>query len=621
MGGVLVVLALPALAPAATIRAVGVLGNSGQAGARLIRVGEFPYDAARSGVTIDGDSTLWVSGGDRVNRVGLDGRLVESFPLEPKSATVDSRTFAMLHGTLYFLGRLPGSKTALFSLPMKTGAAARPAPVKLPQRRRRNLPWCLAPQPLDGRLLLATEPKDAEGTVVYALDPGKPSLEPLFRLDATHPHGLAADTERRVVYVGANFGLFVGGITHSQVYAITCVRPDGTPLSDAFPVPCLKTPATPTQFRGVLSLAGGALWDTAWYGFIARLGLDARGDPGRIAEWHHELHYPTQILGVPGVEPPRPVDPLLIATPMPDAVYFATWQRGERRLRLVRRIGALPVIASLGLSPDGWVTVGTARSQLWWRWEARADAAPHKAQLHIALTPLVFHNGRAFAIAAQYNLGNRRKRPLMPTIFSPRPGGRNEARRVGDSPPMKEPVGLAVAPQPGENAAPLFVSDPATRQIWAAELWLPNLRTTGKGWKPITIEGTELKAPTDLAALADGRLLLAEGGRLLMLEPAGETYKMAWELARWGDGPGERFGPRLRMAIDGPWLLVSDTVRHRVVWLDWRRRAVLGQLGHTDAAGADPSHLASPTLVALRGTRALVADAGNQRVLKLVVEP
>jgi hypothetical protein len=75
------------------------------------------------------------------------------------------------------------------------------------------------------------------------------------------------------------------------------------------------------------------------------------------------------------------------------------------------------------------------------------------------------------------------------------------------------------------------------------------------------------------------------------------------------------------MALDGAWLLVSDTARHRLLWLDWRRRAVLGQLGHTDEAGADPSHLASPTLVALRGARALVADAGNQRVLKLTLRP
>ena len=141
-------LVLAAAADAATIRAVGVLGNSGEAGERLIRVGQFPLEHASSGVAIDGDSTLWVSGGDRIQRIGLDGRLVEAFGLEPKGATVDSRTFAVLGGTLYFLGRLGPREVALFGLPMTSGAVAKPLALKLPERKRGHLPYCLAPQPL-----------------------------------------------------------------------------------------------------------------------------------------------------------------------------------------------------------------------------------------------------------------------------------------------------------------------------------------------------------------------------------------------------------------------------------------------------------------------------------------
>ena len=61
--------------------------------------------------------------------------------------------------------------------------------------------------------------------------------------------------------------------------------------------------------------------------------------------------------------------------------------------------------------------------------------------------------------------------------------------------------------------------------------------------------------------------------------------------------------------------------RHRLLWVDWARREVLAQLGETDESGDDSRHLARPTLVSLRGTRAVVADSGNQRVLKLVLEP
>ena len=144
---------------------------------------------------------------------------------------------------------------------------------------------------------------------------------------------------------------------------------------------------------------------------------------------------------------------------------------------------------------------------------------------------------------------------------------------------------------------------------------------TRKGWKPITVEPGALAAPTDLAALADGRLLVAHRGAVVMIEPAGQAHKVAWKLDRWGDGAGQRFGQRLRLALAGAWMLVSDTDRHRVVWLDWTRRTMLGQLGHTDAAGDDATHLASPTFVALRGTRAAIVDQGNQRVLKVTLQP
>ena len=170
--------------------------------------------------------------------------------------------------------------------------------------------------------------------------------------------------------------------------------------------------------------------------------------------------------------------------------------------------------------------------------------------------------------------------------------------RVGEAPPMAEPVGLAVALQPGKHAAPLFVSDAATSRIWRTDLSLSSLTPTRKGWAPV-----------------------ADGGRIVMLEPTADGYRRAWSLDRWGDGAGERFGPRLRMAIDGPWMLVSDTARHRVVWLGWQQRTALGQLGHTDAPGSDATHLDAPTLVALRDTRAAIADSGNQRVIKATLVP
>jgi len=622
VAAILLVLALGVAANAATIRAIGVLGNSGEAGEGLVRVGGFPLDHCASGVAMDQDWTLWLSGGDAINRLGLDGRLIEQFPLEPAGASVDSRTFAVLDNTLYFLGRLPRRRVALFELPMRSGSRARPLPLSLPERKRGHVAYCLAPQPLAGRLVIAAEPKEAPQDIVgvYFLDPKARKLKQAFALRGSYPHGVAVDARRQVIYLGAHLGLFVGGQTHSNVYAITALRPDGTRVSEAFPVACPKTPAIPTQFRGVVSLAGGALWDTAWYGFLARLDLEGRGAPGRIVEWHHELDYPTQVLGLKN-DTSGGAAPLLIATPMPDAFYFVAWDRPKRRLEFIRRIGCLPTMSSVGLSDDGWVTVGTARAHLWWRWEDAADAPPRKAELHIPVTPLFFEGERAFALAAQYRLTRNRGKPPVPTVFTHRLGGRNEARRVQGASPLKQPVGLSVRVAPGKHSAALFVADAATKQVWRTDLWLANLQPNAKKWRPIRIEGDALEAPTDIAALTDGRLLVADGSRIVLLEPHGDRYRVAWQLDRWGDGPKQRFGQRLRFAVDGAWMLVSDTERHRLVWLDWAERKVLGQLGEADKAGDDPRHLSQPTLVALRASRAVVADAGNQRILKLALVP
>jgi len=639
-------LLLPALAHAATLRAVGVIGNSGVTGEGLLRVGSCPLENCASGAALDKDWTLWLSGGDAINRVGLDGHLVERFPLGPGGGIVDSRTFAVVEQKLFFFVRAKDGKAALFGLEMRKGARAAAVPAKLPERQNPHEAYCLAHQPLDGRLVLAVQPKaEGEGRIdVLLVDPATGDLRRAFSLKGEHPQGIAVDTQRSAIYVGGHFGLFVGGETHGSVFAITAVRPDGTPLSNAFPVPCTKTPALPTQFRGVISLADGALWESAWYGFLARLDLEGRGDPGRIVEWHHELHYPTQFLGLSSSPLPTggrgsgravglaeegtaqqelrpPLDPILIATPMPDAFYFAVWDRSEQSLRLVRRIGCLPFISSLGLSQDGWVTVGTARTQLWWRWDDAADAVPRQAELHIAITPASFHGDRFFALAAPYHLSQLRNQTALPTVFSPVVGDRNEAHRVGTAVPMKQPVGLSVQIAPGKSNGAVFVSDAATKQVWRADFWLPELKPTSDKWRPVRVEGDPLRSPTDIAALTDGRLLLADEGRLLLLEPNGDAFRVAWAFDHWGEAAHDRFGKSLRFALDGAWLLVSDTDRHRVLWFDWAERRFLGQWGETDKPGDDAHHANAPAQVALRGTRALVADSGNQRVLKLTLEP
>jgi hypothetical protein len=617
--GILLVLLLVGVAVGASIEPVGVLGNSGEAGATLVTVGKMPFDRCSTGVVLDRDMTLWVSGGDAINRVGLDGRLVERVAIEPAGSIVNSRTFALLNNTIYFLGVMPNGKVALFYLPIGRGSA-KACPVDLPERKRDYVPYCLSPQPFNGQIVLACELKDSQEPRigVYFISPPagegqQASIKMAFSVVGEYPQGVAVDEGRGIIYLGGYFGAFVGGETHQFAYAIAAFKPDGK-LVDGFPVHCTKTPAIPTQFRGVISLAGGALWDTAWYGFLSRLDLNGQGAPGRVVEWHHELGYPTQVLCIVEKDERQL---LAITTAMPDAIYIALWDSVEQRLSFVRRIGCLPIISSVGLSDDGWVTVGTERAQLWWRWEDAQDAPPRKAELHIAVTPGYFDGERFFSLAAQYRLDDLQRRSPVPTVFSRRVGDRNEAWRVGEPIPLKKPCGLSVQVKPGSPNATLFITDAETAQIWKTHFWLPELRPLEKQWQRVIVEGTSLKSPTDIVALTDGNLLVADSGRILLLKPEGEVYRVASEFSSWGEKEDMRLGEQLRMAVDGAWMLISDTKRHRLVWLDWHQWKFIGQFGVADVSGNDALHLCEPTFVALRGSRAVLADSGNQRILKL----
>lgn len=597
----------------------------------MVRVGPLPFDRCATGVAADADFTLWHSGGDRINRLSLDGRLITSFPIEPAGSVADSKNFCALGRKLYFLGHLPDGRWSLFVIEMAQAPGQKPQPARalpidLPKPRRAWIPPVLAGHPLGDSLVLVTEPEDLpDGQLgVYFVNPAQtgPPIR-AFAVEGLYPAGADVDSSRQAIYIGAMLRL--PGQDQPADYAIAAFTAHGV-LLDGFPVACTKTPAIPTQFRGVVSVAGGSLWETAWYGFLSRLTLTGAGAPGRIVEWHHELGYPAQVIDIAeaaGSDLPAAPDGLrllAITTAMPDALYLAHWHPSQQRLDLVRRLGCLPTIASLGLSHTGWVTIGTARAQLWWRWEDPGDAPPRKAELHIAVTPVHFHDDRFLALAAQYRLDDLDKRNPVPTIFSPRVGDRNEASRVGDPVPVKGIVGFGVYAPPGQPAGKVFIAD-ADGKIWRAPVWLPDLRPDFSAVEAVSLPPDGPRKPTDLVPLTDGRLLVADEGRVMLLEPDGEGYRVAATFSAWGQGPGERFGLRLRMAVDGPWMLVADTDRHRVVWLDWAEWRYLAEFGHADEPGDDAAHLDTPTLVALAGTRALVADTGNQRAVKLVLCP
>ncbi|MDD5706246.1 MAG: hypothetical protein PHR35_09990, partial [Kiritimatiellae bacterium] len=610
------ILVLVRAAGAVTLTADGVLGNSGGGGARLVRVATDSLHNTGSGVAVTPDMTLWYAGGDRINHLSPNGSLIEAFPLRPEGSRVEAGAFAVVQDRLHFLGRSPTGLLALFALPVD-GREAFAAPVtdRFPWSAERLL---IASSPLDGKLVALPAQPPGKELEVYLYDPASNAWTRAFGIPGRTPTGLAVDPQRRVLYVGGRL------FPNSDAFGITCVTPAGTVASPGFPVRCLKTSMTPVHYSGHVCLAGGALWELAWYGYLARLDLAANLAPGTIELWHNELGAIPQIVDM-GDSAGRSTDVLACAAAGNEALYIGHWEPSSRKLRWVRRIGCLPVISSLWITPEGWVSAGTSRCQAWWRFEDAADAPPRKPEMHVAVTPTAQRGSQCLAIAWLYGLPNRTDKPPVAAAFSWETTPFNEAQSVREPLPLAAPVGLALENPAGDGKGWLFVSDADTRKIWRTAVWRPSLRPDNAQWKPLKYVDSaveeEMKTATDLAWGADNTLLVAITNALVLLKEEPSGYAFVWRFEQWGDTTESCFGKHLHISLSGDRLLASDTDRHRVLLFDAATRRLLAQAGETDRPGAGPGRFHFPVQVSLAGQRAVVADTGNQRIVKLAIGP
>jgi len=137
-----------------------------------------------------------------------------------------------------------------------------------------------------------------------------------------------------------------------------------------------------------------------------------------------------------------------------------------------------------------------------------------------------------------------------------------------------------------------------------------------RGWNPLPqwkpLAGVELKAPGDLAILSDGTLLVADGSDLVVLEVV-DGERLVETRRRAGRSTN------LRLAADSGHVLLSDAENHRVLLLN-ENLEVLSAFGEAGVPGAGTNHLDGPAGVAIVGDRAVVADANNQRIVKLLIK-
>ena len=570
---VLVMIVSSAAAQAATLEPVGVIGNSGFAGASLLKMhpGGFP-----GGAVLDEEMTLWrTAAPDRLERVALDGRLIAAYKIEGgrmghnahnvRVALVGDYVVALFvdMGRMYVMRRdldpadprnLNGTRT------MK--------PLELDPPIRFWYASGLGARGIAGRAIVD------DRTAVQAIDPATGKTEKLFDLPGNvAEHGLET-TAGGIIYVSGD-------------------------KTWAFDV------------RGNLLREGPKLW--------GRLNAVPGGllafNYGSVQHTTESLASPRKLFWNANIEITRlgqatAITPTTYAfASMGGPIYLGDYA-GDR-ITLNRRYGALTP-DTIGLSAQGEVLAACYGGFLVWQWDDPADAVPFYSgrQANILRCGQMASRGKfTWGIKQSY----RTTEKMQVWIWPPGPFGLEHCTLEGERP--ARPRGMTVT-----EDWKMFLSAENDRNLYVAAARREGYINANV--RKVTWDDTSpLRAPGDLAGWRDGKVLVADGNEIVMLHPAGEHYRQAWRFSSWGEKPEERFGDEVHVAVTGDYLLVADTQRHRVLVFDLPDRKPAACLGSTDRPGAGILAFDHPTQLAANGLLVGIYDRGNQRVVKCELKP
>lgn len=603
------------------LQLVGTLGNSGIAGDQLLHMSNTDN---RSGLYIDDDWNLWLDGGDAIVRTNFQGALQQSYSLAPACIEISTWNFTTHDQTLYFLGYTPKytnitkenqhirTRMALFALPMKAdGKVTLVTP--LPEMAEHRM-GTIAARTLGDDLIIASEifPTGKERKArlqKFNLRTGK--FSDWFETHAAAINGIVLDETHNRILIGGQW---------DRDYYIVSYDMNGKEQNR---VRTRFDKTVPTSFRGVISLAGGAVWDTAWYGFLSRYDTDLTPAPGVVQYWNHSINYPTQLLDLPINHAQKTVaqkDAVLIGTTLNTMTFLAQWDRDKQQFTLQRHFGSMPNVRSVGISDTGWITAGADGMQLWWQWDDGPTSPPRHANASAAMTGGWFYKDGFLApiVDRKFDEG-KTDVPVKPGVFKPTTQRASIMPGNHDTMPFFLPVGYAVLPdaqRPDRNIA--YCLDARSQALWKTTVENRLGMPSGQRWEQLSID-MKLSSPTDLTALSNGRLAIADGDRVLILQQSADRMTLLTTLQKWGESHDQHLGDKLRLAGDEDTLVVSDTSRHRVLCFDARTMKNPTQFGKTDSAGNTLDRLDQPGAIAVCDNRVLVFDAINERLLKLTV--
>jgi len=550
---------------AETLRFEGVLGNSGELD-KPVTFGPMTRETRGLGAAYDASrGVLYDRAGSGVlNAYALDGRMLAQYKIPPSEDHRDALTLCGEH-----LVMLLGGQLYKLRLNAANGAAAEKITVALAD------PDGLSSSARKGRVVVRSK----TGKMVL-LNPADGASESFGEAAGDGFNGMDWDD------AGAFFLVF--GKVASKLE-------NGKLVSNA---------QWPKRFAGERE-AGidcatrlGAYWfGSAWHGTVKRFTAEFEPAPGVVlggASGHFIGHVPCNYdvelaRGIHVVSPG-----LYVIGGLYGIVQLAEWHPENKGLRLLRRIGALPVPGGVAVDSQGRVL---ARQNIW-NWKDDALAPAEVSNVFKMIAPCAHLDAdTVVGLADVYGKVSVAMGRLEEEDLS--------CNRLDRLDVPGDVVGVALYhEQSGKKGGLRFLVLGAAGLVKVHELAEDRRNPWRKDLGEVKLQtGAPVKAYTAVTMKDPETLLAAADGQVIEFVRDGVNWR---ESGRWSDG----FGQKVRLAVSGGRLAVADAEKNRV--------AVYVASDHRKLA---ETRIHAPAEVAVNGSFLVVYDSLGQRLMKYTIGP
>lgn len=563
---------------AAKIVCDGVVGNSGEAGKILVKFGITKHRRGKGiGVVYDRQGYLWDRGGaGRLNQYALDGRLIRQLKIPGLE-----RGTEVLTSVGDYLVLLLNKK--LYKYDLKNPDKQKLAPVGIKASNISFGSWnnnlaCL----------------DEEGQVFLA-NPITGETTPLFKCDYKPIRDIELDRNGDVY-------IRIHKVVHKYVNSKE-VKNKNWPKIIAG-----KRDSTPARIQKI----GDYWYGHGWHGTIKRFDNNFQADPGVVlggASGHFIGHLEENSELLHGQGLAKINDDLFAVSGMRGIIHLLEWNPSDKKMTIIRRIGAIDNVSCLGLDSKGniWTGGGTRK------WNDKPASPQRFGVTHQPAGQAVMVDGDVlFAPALRWG---------KPSIYY----GRFDME-------LSKREFKKMALDKGLQGTVVYYNEPEKK----GDFVMLVINSTGKGSlfrigkdKRSTFRGNlgkvdfKLSQPlrkwTSLALKDQQTLFGAADGYIIEMKRDGQNWRESRRWKRWADNAEGCFGDSIEISIDKNMLWVADTSNHRILLFDVHKTQPIASYATCRQPGQALNRLNSPTRITANNNRAVVFDSGNQRILKLKV--